>query len=129
MTVFLVGLFTAAFSTIAPTFLAGAFFLADKMSWGLSVRDRRFSAVIVFGCALSMFGPFIKTSFYLLLPLMLALGLIGTPVILAIILYLLNATELKQRAPTTVFITILGILTFLVTSFLAIRFVITMLPG
>ncbi len=129
MTVFLVGLFTAAFSTIAPTFLAGAFFLADKMNWGLSVRDRRFSAVILFGCALSMLGPFIKTSFYLLLPLMLALGLIGTPVILAIILYLLNATELKQRAPTTVFITILGILTFLVTSFLAIRFVITMLPG
>jgi len=74
MTVFFVGLFTAAFSTIAPTFLAGAFFLSDKMHWPLSVKDRRFSGVILGGCGLSMFGPFITTSFCLLLPLMLALG-------------------------------------------------------
>ncbi len=129
MAVFLVGLFTAAFSTISPTFLAGAFFLADKMNWNLSVRDRRFSAVILFGCGLSMLGPFIKTSFYLLLPLMLALGLTGTPVILAIILYLLNRTDLKNRAPNTVFINVMGILTLLVTSFLALRFVMTKLAG
>ena len=129
MTVFLIGLFTAAFSTISPTFLAGAFFLADKMRWPLTVKDRRFSGVILFGCALSMLGPFIKTSFYLLLPLMLALGLTGTPVIIAIILYLLNKTDLKKSAPNSFFINAMGILTLLVTTFLAIRFVLTKLSG
>lgn len=125
MMVFLIGLFTAAFSTIAPTFLAGAFFLADKMHWPLRVKDRRFSGVILFGCVLSMLGPFIKTSFYLLLPLMLALGLTGTPLVIAIILYLLNKTDLKNRAPNNFFLNAMGVLTLLVTTFLALRFVIT----
>ena len=129
MTVFMIGLFTAAFSTISPTFLAGAFFLADKMRWPLTVKDRRFSAVILFGCGLSMLGPFIKTSFYLLLPLMLALGLTGTPVIMAIILYLLNKTDLRKCAPNSFFINAMGLLTLLVTTFLAFRFVITKLSG
>ncbi len=129
MTVFMIGLFTAAFSTISPTFLAGAFFLADKMHWPLTVKDRRFSGVILFGCILSMLGPFIKTGFYLLLPLMLALGLTGTPVIIAIILYLLNKTELRKCAPNSFFINAMGLLTLLVTTFLAFRFVITRLSG
>jgi manganese transport protein len=37
-----------------------------------------------------MLGPLVKGSFFLLLPLMLALGLVGTPVIIAVIIYLLN---------------------------------------
>jgi manganese transport protein len=76
-----------------------------------------------------MLGPFINTSFYLLLPLMLALGLTGTPVIMAIILYLLNKTELRKCAPNSFFINAMGLLTLLVTTFLAFRFVITKLSG
>lgn len=129
MLIFLIGLFTAALSTISPTFLAGAFFLSDKMGWSLTVEDKRFRAVIIAGCAVSMLGPFIKGSFFLLLPLMLALGLTGTPVIIAIILYLLNRTPLKEGAPNTVFLNLMGLLTFLVTTFLAIRFLLGKLGG
>lgn len=129
MIIFLVGLFTAAFSTISPTFLAGAFFLSDKMGWGLTVKDKRFSAVILFGCLLSMCGPFIKGSFYLLLPLMLALGLTGTPVIIGVILYLLNKPFFKHRVPNSLIANVMGGLTLLITTFLAVRFVITRVWG
>lgn len=84
---------------------------------------------MLFGCGLSMLGPFINTSFYLLLPLMLALGLTGTPVIIAIILYLLNKTELRKSAPNSFLINAMGLLTLFVTIFLAVRFVITKLSG
>jgi manganese transport protein len=129
MIIFLIGLFAAAFSTISPTFLAGAFFLADKLHWPLTVKDRRFAAVVVAGCLLSMLGPFVKGSFFLLLPLMLALGLTGTPIIIAIILYLLNKSELRSRAPTGFFLNFMGGLTLLVTTFLAVRFVVAKLTG
>ena len=94
MIMFLLGLLGAAFSTLAPTFLAGAFFVSDKMHWQLDVKDKRFAAVIWVGCALSMLGPFVKGSFFLLLPLMLALGLTGTPLIIAIIMHLLRKSEI-----------------------------------
>lgn len=129
MVIFLVGLFAAAFSTISPTFLAGAFFLSDKMNWQLNIEDQRFRYVIWAGCILSMFGPFIKGSFFLLLPLMLALGLVGTPVIIAIILLLLNRDFFKSKAPNSLFLNILGLLTMLVTVFLAVRFLIVKLGG
>jgi manganese transport protein len=129
MTIFLIGLFAAAFSTISPTFLAGAFFLADKMHWPLTVKDRRFAAAVIAGCLLSMLGPFVKGSFFLLLPLMLALGLTGTPIIIAIILYLLNKPVFSSHAPNSVFINLMGGLTFVVTTFLAIRFVFAKLTG
>ena len=129
MTIFLVGLFAAAFSTISPTFLAGAFFLSDKMSWQLNTDDKRFRYVIWAGCLLSMIGPFIKGSFFLLLPLMLALGLVGTPVIIAIILLLLNRDFFKSKAPNSLFLNMLGITTMLVTAFLAARFLIVKLGG
>ena len=129
MVIFLVGLFAAAFSTISPTFLAGAFFLSDKMNWQLDIEDTRFRYVIWAGCVLSMFGPFIKGSFFLLLPLMLALGLVGTPVIIAIILLLLNRDFFRSKAPNSVFLNIFGLLTMLVTAFLALRFLIVKLGG
>lgn len=123
MWIFLIGLFTAAFSTIAPTFLAGAFFLSDKLKWSLTVKDKRFAGVVWAGCLLSMCGPFIKGSFFLLLPMMLALGLLGTPVIIAVILYLLNRPDFKRVAPNGFVLNAMGILVFLITTFLAGRFV------
>lgn len=123
MKIFLLGLWAAAFSTISPTFLAGAYFLADKMGWGLDVKDRRFAATVLAGCLLSMAGPFVKGSFILLLPLMLAMGLVGTPLIIGIILYLLHRPDLKSLARNTPALNVMASLTLLITSFLAIRFV------
>lgn len=127
MLVFLVGLFAAALSTISPTFLAGAYFVSDKMGWELNVKDKRFSSVIVVGCLLSMAGPFLKGGFFVLLPLMLALGLVGTPVILVILMYLLSRKRLGNHAPNSVMVNVLGALTIAVTTFLAIRFLYTQL--
>ncbi|MDM8522331.1 Nramp family divalent metal transporter [Desulfococcaceae bacterium HSG8] len=124
MKIFLAGLWGAALSTISPTFMAGAYFLSDKMNWTLNVKDRRFCAVILIGCLLSMLGPFVKGSFFLLLPLMLALGLTGTPLIIALILYLLSNPEIAGKEKNTVVLNVMAALTLLITSFLAVRFVL-----
>jgi manganese transport protein len=123
MKIFMIGLWSATLSTLSPTFMAGAYFLSDKMGWELDVKDKRFAAAVFAGCLLSMLGPFVKGSFFLLLPLMLALGLTGTPLIIGIILYLLNRPKGTLR--NSFVLNCMGALTFLVTSFLAIRFVLS----
>ncbi len=123
MKIFMIGLWGATLSTLSPTFMAGAYFLSDKMGWELDVKEKRFAAAVFAGCLLSMLGPFVKGSFFLLLPLMLALGLTGTPLIIAIILYLLNRKDATRR--NSFLLNCMGGITFLVTSFLAIRFVLT----
>jgi manganese transport protein len=125
MQVFLLGVWGAALSTISPTFMAGAYFLSDKLHWQLNVKHKGFATVVFFGCALSMSGPFIKGSFFLLLPLMLALGLTGTPLIVGIIMYLLNKPEVVGEDKNSVALNILGAITLMVTAILAIRFVMT----
>ncbi len=127
MQIFLIGIWGAALSTISPTFMAGAYFLSDQLGLRLDVKGKGFAGIVFFGCALSMLGPFIKGSFFLLLPLMLALGLTGTPLIIGIILYLLNKTEIAGKDRNSPALNILGGLTFLVTAFLAGRFVLTKL--
>ncbi len=123
MRIFMAGLWGATLSTLSPTFMAGAYFISDKMGWELNVRNKGFAAAVFAGCLVSMLGPFIKGSFFLLLPLMLALGLTGTPLIIAIILYLLNRSECRER--NSFFLNCMGGLTFLVTTFLAVRFLLT----
>ena len=127
MQIFLIGIWGAALSTISPTFMAGAYFLSDQLGLRLDVKGKGFASIVFLGCALSMLGPFIKGSFFLLLPLMLALGLTGTPLIIGIILYLLNRPEIVGREKNSLALNILGGLTFLVTAFLAARFVLTKL--
>ena len=122
--VFLAGLWAAALSTIMPTFLAGAYFISDKMGWPRDTGDRRFRLLIAAGVFLSVLGPFIKGSFFLLLPVMLAVGLCGTPLILAIILYFLNRTEVAGEYKNSWVLNVLGGVTFLVTLALAARFVL-----
>jgi len=123
MRIFMVGLWGATLSTLSPTFMAGAYFISDKMGWDLNVRNKGFAAAIFAGCLVSMLGPFLKGGFFLLLPLMLALGLSGTPLIIAIILYLLNRSGV--RAKNSLVLNGMGGLTFLVTTFLAVRFLLT----
>ncbi|MDH3875500.1 MAG: Nramp family divalent metal transporter, partial [Desulfobacteraceae bacterium] len=77
--IFLGGFWAAVLSTITPTYLAAGYFIADKMKWEISVRDTRFKAVVFLGCLISLIGPLVKGSFLILLVVMLALGLCGTP--------------------------------------------------
>ena len=122
--VFLAGLWAAALSTILPTFMAGAYFISDKMGWPRDTGDKRFRLIIAAGVFLSVLGPFIKGSFFLLLPVMLAMGLCGTPLILAIILYFLNRRDVAGEYKNSAVLNLLGGVTFLVTLMLAVRFVL-----
>ncbi len=124
MAIFLAGLWAAALSTIMPTFLAGAYFISDALGWPQDTGDSRFRVVIAAGVLLSVLGPFIKGSFILLLPVMLATGLCGTPLALALILYLLNRREVAGRHVNSLLLNLLGAATFLVTLVLAARFVL-----
>ena len=124
MAVFLTGLWAATLSTIMPTFLAGVFFISDKMGWEADRKDKKFRIMIVAGVFLSALGPFIKGSFILLLPVMLALGLCGTPLILAIILYLLNRQKYAGEHVNSWPLNVLGAATLIVTTVLALRFIL-----
>jgi len=123
MRTFMAGLWGATLSTLSPTFMAGAYFISDKLGWELNVRNKGFALAVFAGCLVSMLGPFLKGGFFLLLPLMLALGLTGTPLIIVIILYLLNRTECRER--NSILLNGMGGLTLLVTTFLAVRFLLT----
>lgn len=124
MGIFLAGLWAAALSTIMPTFMAGAYFISDKLGWPTDSKDRRFKVLIVIGVLVSVLGPFIKGSFFLLLPVMLAVGLCGTPLILVLIMYFLNKKELAGDNANSLILNVLGVITILVTGFLAVRFVL-----
>lgn len=127
MGIFLAGFWAATFSTIMPTFLAAAYFIFDKMGWQATRTSNRFRLVLLGGVLLSMVGPFIKGGFFVLLPVMLALGLCGTPLIIGIILYLLNKKDYYPGQTNSWVLNLLGAITLIITTFLAGRFVFTKL--
>ncbi len=122
--IFLAGFWAAVFSTITPTYLAAGYFVADKMKWEVSVRDPRFKAVVLGGCLISLIGPFVKGSFLILLVIMLALGLCGTPLVVFFLLFLLNKKKWAQQHANGWLLNLMGSAAFLITSFLAIRFIL-----
>ena len=121
---FLAGFWAAVFSTITPTYLAAGYFIADKMKWEVSVRDPRFKAVVFLGCLISLVGPLVKGSFLLLLVTMLALGLCGTPLVVFFLLFLLNKKSWAKENCNGWLLNILGSAALLITSFLAVRFIL-----
>jgi manganese transport protein len=123
--VFLGGFWAAVFSTIMPTYLAAGYFIADKMKWEISVRDTRFKGVVFLGCLISLIGPLVKGSFLILLVIMLALGLCGTPLVVFILLFLLNKKSWAKEHRNGWLLNILGGTTLLITTFLAVRFILT----
>ena len=125
--VFLAGLWAATFSTIMPTYLAAAFFIFDKAGLAPDRDDRRFKSVLIGGVILSAVGPFIKGGFFLLLPVMLALGLCGTPIIIGVILYLLNQKRFYGARVNSWGLNILGLITLAITTLLAARFLLSKL--
>lgn len=122
--VFLGGFWAAVFSTITPTYLAAGYFIADKMKWEISVRDTRFKAVVFLGCLISLIGPLVKGSFLILLVLMLALGLCGTPLIVFMLLFLLNQKHWAKAYRNGWLLNLLGGAALLITTFLAVRFIL-----
>jgi manganese transport protein len=123
--VFLGGFWAAVFSTIMPTYLAAGYFIADKMKWEISVRDTRFKIVVFLGCLISLIGLLIKGSFLILLVVMLALGLCGTPPVVFILLFFLNQKSWAKEHRNGWWLNLLGSAALLITTFLAVRFILT----
>ncbi len=123
--VFLGGFWAAVFSTIMPTYLAAGYFIADKMKWEISVRDTRFKVVVFLGCLISLVGPLVKGSFLILLVVMLALGLCGTPPVVFILLFFLNQKSWAKEHRNGWLLNLLGCSALLITTFLAVRFILT----
>ncbi len=123
--IFLAGFWAAVFSTITPTYLAAGYFIADKMKWAVSVRDPKFKAVVLLGCLISLIGPLVKGSFLILLVVMLALGLCGTPLVVFILLIFLNRKDWAKVHRNGWLLNLLGGAALLITTVLAVRFVLT----
>ncbi|WP_338729164.1 divalent metal cation transporter [Haladaptatus sp. DJG-WS-42] len=90
---FLLGLWGAAVSTLGGNTVVPPFLLADKLGWGTTVEDTRYRALLVSFALVSAVGPFVGGSFFPLLVLVLAFGLVGTPFAIAVVLALLNDRE------------------------------------
>lgn len=123
--VFMAGLWAAVISTISPTFLAGGYFLADKLKWDTNISDNRFKAAIGIGVLISLTGVLLKGNFMLLLVIMLALGLCGTPFIILALLLLLNSKDWAGENKNGWVLNIFGVLALVVTTILAARFLIS----
>jgi len=123
--IFLAGFWAAVFSTITPTYLAAGYFIADKMKWTVSVRDPKFKAVVLLGCLISLIGPLVKGSFLILLVVMLALGLCGTPLVVFILLFFLNRKSWAKSHRNGWLLNLLGGAALLITTMLAARFILT----
>jgi manganese transport protein len=123
--IFLGGFWAAVFSTITPTYLAAGYFIADKLKWTVSVRDPRFKGVVLLGCLISLVGPLVKGSFLILLVVMLALGLCGTPLVVFILLFLLNRKGWAKAHRNGWVLNLLGGAALLITTLLAVRFMLT----
>ena len=122
--IFLAGFWAAVFSTIMPTYLAAGYFIADKMKWTISVRDTRFKGVVFLGCLISLVGPLVKGSFLILLVVMLALGLCGTPLVVFILLFLLNQKQWAKGHRNGWLLNLIGAAALSITTLLAVRFIL-----
>ncbi len=87
---FLLGLWGAAVSTLGGNTIVPPYLLADKLGWDRSVDDPRYRAAIVVVALASAVGAFLGGTFFELLVLVLAFGLVGTPFAIVVILLLLN---------------------------------------
>ncbi|SFB69326.1 manganese transport protein [Halobiforma haloterrestris] len=121
--IFLLGLWGAAVSTLGGNTIVPPYLLADKLGWEQSVEDPRYRGALVVVALASAAGAFLEGTFFQLLVLVLAFGLVGTPFALAVILYLLNdpsvVPETNSRAAN-----LGGIVLFAVATVLAVEFVL-----
>ncbi|ATW89690.1 manganese transport protein [Halohasta litchfieldiae] len=119
---FLAGLLGAAVSTLGGNTLVPPYVVADKLDWKIDVSDSRYRALLAATALLSAGGAFIGGSFLQQLVLVLAVGTVGTPFVLALVLVLLNDAGTVPESPGAL-LNIGGILVFTVASVLAGRFI------
>ena len=93
---FLLGLGGAAVSTLGGNTIVPPFLLADKLGWGTTVADDRYRALLAGFALLSAPGAFIGGDVLGQLVLVLALGTVGTPFAIAVVLYLLNSGAVPE---------------------------------
>lgn len=124
---FLLGLLGAAVSTLGGNTIVPPFLLADKLSWGTSVEDDRYRWLLVAAALLSAPGAFIGGPVLRQLALVLAIGTVGTPFAIAVVLYLLNTGAVPERNSTPANIGALALLA--VSGALAANFVRNQVAG
>jgi manganese transport protein len=118
---FLLGLGGAAVSTLGGNTIVPPYLVADKLGWGTTVADGRYRALLVGAALLSAPGAFIGGEVLGQLVLVLALGTVGTPFAIAVVLYLLNSGAVPRGNSTLANVGGVGLL--LVSGGLAANFV------
>ncbi len=93
---FLLGLGGAAVSTLGGNTIVPPYLVADKLGWDTSVEDTRYRALLAAVALLSAPGAFIGGEVIGQLVLVLALGTVGTPFAIAVVLYLLNSSAVPE---------------------------------
>jgi len=124
---FLLGLWGAAVSTLGGNTVAPPYLVADALGWKTDVSDGRYRALLAAVALLSAGGAFLGGSFFPLLVLVLAFGLVGTPFAIALVLYLLN-DDVSSVDPSTA-TNVGGLLLVGVTTLTAGSFVRSHLAG
>ncbi|ELY59730.1 natural resistance-associated macrophage protein [Natronococcus amylolyticus DSM 10524] len=125
---FLFGLWGAAVSTLGGNTIVPPYLLADKLGWEQSVEDPRYRVALVAVALASAVGAFLEGAFFELLVLVLAFGLVGTPFALAVILVLLNDTDVVGET-NSLLENLGGLALFAVAVVLAGEFVLEELPA
>ena len=87
---FLLGLWGAAVTTLGANTVVPPYLVADKMGWEQDTDDSRYQVTVAVFALLSALGVFIPGAVFGLLVQALAIGFVGTPFVLALVLYLLN---------------------------------------
>ncbi|WP_218927087.1 divalent metal cation transporter [Halosimplex pelagicum] len=118
---FLVGLLGAAVSTLGANTIVPPFLLADKLGWGTTVEDERYRGLLVVAALLSAPGAFIGGPVLSQLALVLAIGTVGTPFAIAVVLYLLNSSAVPESNSSLA--NLAGLALLLVSGTLAANFV------
>lgn len=124
---FLLGLGGAAVSTLGGNTIVPPFVIADKLGWGTTVEDSRYRALLAAVALLSALGAVIGGQVLGQLVLVLALGTVGTPFAIALVVYLLNSPAVSR--PTAALTNVGGVALLLVSGTLAANFVREQVAG
>ena len=117
---FLLGLGGAAVSTLGGNTVVPPFLVADKLGWQTSIEDGRYRFLLAAFALISGTGAFIGGEVLGQLVLVLALGTVGTPFAIALVLYLLNSDAVPNRNSTLA--NLGGVALFFVSGTLATNF-------
>jgi manganese transport protein len=124
---FLLGLGGAAVSTLGGNTVVPPFVVADKLGWGTTVEDGRYRALLAAFAVLSAPGAFVGGEVLGQLVLVLAVGTVGTPFAVGVVLYLLNSEAVPRANSTPANAAGVGVL--LVSGTLAANFVREQVAG